>query len=130
MQPVDLIKQIYAHQARGDVDAVVANCHEDVHFFWVATQEVNPQSGGFTGREALKGQMQGLHDLFVYRSFVPVDFIAVGDRVASRAEIHMTRRSTGREFMVPTADFWTIRDGKVAELIEYYDTALIASVLG
>jgi ketosteroid isomerase-like protein len=129
MQSEDLVRQIYAFQERGEVDALVANCREDVYFFWVATQKENPQSGGFNGREALRAQMQGLHDLFVYRSLEPVDFIAAGDRVASRANVHMTQRSTGREFTVHIADFWTIRDGKVAELIEYYDTALIASLL-
>jgi ketosteroid isomerase-like protein len=28
-----------------------------------------------------------------------------------------------------TADFWTIRDGKIIAMVEYYDTALAASVL-
>ncbi|TKB75849.1 MAG: nuclear transport factor 2 family protein, partial [Mesorhizobium sp.] len=25
--------------------------------------------------------------------------------------------------------FWTVRDGKIIELVEYYDTALAASVI-
>jgi hypothetical protein len=70
-----------------------------------------------------------MHDLFIYRSFSPVDFIADGDRVASRSEIRLTRRTTGQEFMIPAADFWTIRDGRIAELIEYCDTALIARMI-
>ncbi|WP_348640713.1 hypothetical protein [Mesorhizobium sp. AA22] len=41
----------------------------------------------------------------------------------------MTRRTTGEEFVMCTADFWTLRDGKIIEMVEYYDTALAASVI-
>jgi uncharacterized protein len=129
MQTVDMVRTIYAHQSAGEVDRVLAFCHDDVRFLWVASQPANPHAGTFRGREDLRTQLTGLHELFVYRSFEPVDFIAQGDRVASRAQVHMTRRSNGREFTVPLADFWTFRDGKVAELIEYYDTALIAEMV-
>ena len=27
-----------------------------------------------------------------------------------------------------TADFWTVRDGQIIGMVEYYDTALAASV--
>ena len=30
---------------------------------------------------------------------------------------------------MPTAGFWTFRDGKVVEYAEYYDTALAQSIL-
>lgn len=66
---------------------------------------------------------------FEYRSFRPVDFIHSGDRIAAQVEIHLTRRTNGQELVMRTADFWTVRDGKVVEMVEYYDTALAASVL-
>ncbi|TIV90203.1 MAG: nuclear transport factor 2 family protein, partial [Mesorhizobium sp.] len=42
--------------------------------------------------------------------------------------IHMTRRTTGEELIMRTANFWTVRDGEIIEMVEYYDTALAASV--
>jgi len=129
MQPVELIKEICARHSAHDVDGALALCHDDVSFLWVATTAANPHSGTFSGREAFKAQLNGLHEAFEYNAYRPVDFVASGDRVASRAEIDLTHRASGRRFTVPVADFWTIRDGKVTELIEYYDTALIADVL-
>jgi uncharacterized protein len=41
----------------------------------------------------------------------------------------MRRRTSGIEFRMEVADFWTVRDGKAVELVEFYDTALAAQVL-
>ncbi len=129
MNSIALVNELYAHHALGDVDSAVADCVEDFHFLLVASPELTPYSGSFRGRVAFRDQLRKMHDLFIYRSFSPVDFIADGDRVASRSEIRLTRRTTGQEFMIPAADFWTIRDGRIAELIEYCDTALIARMI-
>jgi ketosteroid isomerase-like protein len=95
----------------------------------MATPVDTPHAGRFSGKAAFGEQLRVLHEMFEYRKFDPVDFLESGDRVAVRTEIHLTRRSTGNEFIVPAADFWTIRDGKVVELIEYYDTALVSRML-
>jgi ketosteroid isomerase-like protein len=58
-----------------------------------------------------------------------VEIIDGGDKIAAQVEIHLTRKTTGQQLVMRTADFWTIRDGKVTEMVEYYDTALAASVL-
>ena len=66
---------------------------------------------------------------FEYRSFVPVEIIDGGEKIAAQVEIHLTRKTTGQKLVMRTANFWTVRDGKIVEMVEYYDTALAASVI-
>ncbi|WP_287093978.1 nuclear transport factor 2 family protein [Mesorhizobium sp.] len=81
------------------------------------------------GKQEFLARLLALDDDFEYLRFIPVEIIDGGDKVAAEVEIHMTRRTTGEEFVMRTADFWTLRDGKIIEMVEYYDTALAASVI-
>jgi ketosteroid isomerase-like protein len=129
MRNVELIRKVYRDHAAGGVDAALEHCADDVRFIWMATPIDTPHAGRFSGKAEFGQQLRSLHAAFEYRKFDPIDFVDAGDRVAVRTEVHLTRRTTGQEFSVPVADFWTIRDGKVVELIEYYDTALVARML-
>ncbi|RUW78234.1 nuclear transport factor 2 family protein, partial [Mesorhizobium sp. M2A.F.Ca.ET.067.02.1.1] len=80
------------------------------------------------GKQEFLSRLLALDDDFEYRHFVPVEIIDGGDKVAAQVEIHMTRRTTGEELIMRTANFWTVRDGEIIEMVEYYDTALAASV--
>ncbi len=129
MQPVDLIKQLYADYARGDIDAVLEHCADEIAFIFTADSQTAACSGAALGKDAFRERAASLHGHFEYLAFKPIDFIAEGDRVAVRTELTMKRRTSGREFVMRVADFWTVRSGKAVELIEYYDTALAADVL-
>ena len=111
MGGVDVVKSLYDAYAKRDIKGALDHCADDVVFRWVAEPEMS------------------LDNDFEYRSFRPLDYIHSGDRVAVQVEIHLTRRTNGQELVMRTADFWTVRDGKVVEMVEYYDTALAASVL-
>ena len=86
-------------------------------------------SGPALGKAAFRTQLEALDKRFVYQAYTPIETIAEGDKVAVRAVIRMTQRDGGREFLMQVADFWTVRDGKLAALVEYYDTALAAQVV-
>lgn len=129
MQPAELIREVYVRHAMGDVDGVLSLCRDDIGFWWAGIHGVDPHAGTQRGREPFKALLEDLHETFHYHALEPVDLIVQGDRAASRAQARMTHRASRRRFTVPIADFWTIRDGQVCELIHYFDTALIADVL-
>ena len=128
MHGVDVVKNVYDAYAKRDIVGAMAHCSDDVVFRWVAEPEA-PYIGTGNGKHEFLARLVALDRDFEYRRFVPVDIVDGGDKIAAQVEIHLTRRTTGRELVMRTADFWTIRDGKVIEMVEYYDTALAASVL-
>ncbi|TIP53237.1 MAG: nuclear transport factor 2 family protein, partial [Mesorhizobium sp.] len=118
----------YKAYADRDIEGALSRCAEDVVFRWIADPRQSRHAGTAHGKQEFLSRLLALDDDFEYRHFVPVEIIDGGDKVAAQVEIHMTRRTTGEEFIMRTANFWTIRDGEIIEMVEYYDTALAASV--
>ena len=128
MRGVDIVKSLYDAYAKRDIAGTLAHCSDDVVFRWVAEPEA-PFIRAGNGKQEFLARLMSLDNDFEYRSFVPVEIIDGGDKIAAQVEIHLTRKTTGQELVMRTADFWTIRDGKVIGMVEYYDTALAASVV-
>lgn len=129
MQPKDLIDKLYADYARGDIDAVLEHCDHSFTFYFVADQRFSKYAGASIDKHGFRERSAALHGDFEYVGFERIDTIADGERVAVRNELRMKRRTTGVELVLEVADFWTVRDGKAVELVEYYDTALVADAL-
>jgi uncharacterized protein len=129
MEPKDLIDQIYADFSRGDIDAVLENCDHRISFVMVADPKFSKYAGAAIDKQGFRDRAASLHEDFEYLGIDQIDTIAEGDRVVVRNEVHLKRRTTGADFTMEVADFWTIRDGKAVELVSFYDTALFARML-
>ncbi|WP_421916690.1 nuclear transport factor 2 family protein [Mesorhizobium sp.] len=127
MRGVEIIKNLYDAYAKRDIVGTLAHCSDDVVFRWVAEPHA-PYIATGNGKQEFLARLMSLDSDFEFRSYVPIDIVDGGDKIAAQVEIHLTRKTTGQELVMRTADFWTIRDGKVIEMAEYYDTALAASV--
>jgi ketosteroid isomerase-like protein len=125
----DVIRQLYDAYAKRDIEGALAHCSDDVDFHWIAEPAQTQYAGYCKGKQAFLDRLLALDKDFEYRKFIPVDWVENGDRVAVQVEIHLTRRTTGQELVMRTADFWTVEDGRAVKMIEYYDTALANSVL-
>ncbi|TIU83351.1 MAG: nuclear transport factor 2 family protein [Mesorhizobium sp.] len=128
MRAVDIVSNLYKAYADRDIEGALSRCAEDVVFRWIADPRQSRHAGTAHGKQEFLSRLLALDDDFEYRHFVPVEIIDGGDKVAAQVEIHMTRRTTGEELIMRTANFWTVRDGEIIEMVEYYDTALAASV--
>ena len=129
MRAVDIVTKLYDAYAGRDIEGALANCADNVVFRWIADPRQSRYAGTAHGKQEFLSRLLALDDDFEYRHFVPVEIVDGGDKVAAQVEIHMTRRTTGEEFIMRTANFWTVRDGQIVEMVEYYDTALAAAVI-
>jgi uncharacterized protein len=129
MRGVDVVMNVYQAYAKRDIEGTLADCADDVVFRWIADPRLARHAGTAHGKQEFLTRLLALDDDFEYRQLIPVDIVDGGDKVAVQVELHMTRRTTGKEFVMRTADFWTVRDGQIVEMVEYYDTALAASVI-
>ncbi|CAN7653407.1 nuclear transport factor 2 family protein [Mesorhizobium caraganae] len=129
MRGADVVRNLYDAYAKRDIEGALVDCANDIVFRWIADPAQSRYAGVAKGKQEFLARLLALDDDFEYRSFIPVEIIEEGDKVAAQVEIHMTRRTTGEEFVMRTADFWTLRDGKIIGMVEYYDTALAAAVI-
>ncbi|NCF23816.1 MAG: nuclear transport factor 2 family protein [Gammaproteobacteria bacterium] len=123
-----IVLDFYDAGARGDMDACFALLADDITWTNIGTTKF---SGTYAGKQALVEQL--LEPLFGQLKAGIASAIerltAEGDVVvaqtAGTAETH-----DGRPYNNTYCQVIRIRDGKIAEVKEYFDTALVDAVFG
>lgn len=123
MQTRDVINRIYQLYSAGDLAGAFGSMHEDVCYRWNANTDLARFAGTCASRAEMAGRLEELLTVWEPEAFEPTDPIVEGDRAASRVRIRYRHRTTGKVLESELAHFWTLRDGRVAELVEFYDTA-------
>jgi uncharacterized protein len=121
-----VIEGFYTAVAAGDMEAVVATFADDVE---VEVMGRSPISGRHVGRDAFLANAMGpvveaLDPDTVELAATWEIFAADGDRVVAR----MTGRAAnkaGKRYDNSYCQLFRIRDGQIAEMYEYLDTALL-----
>ncbi|MBA3446199.1 MAG: nuclear transport factor 2 family protein [Pseudaminobacter sp.] len=128
MTPLETIQNVYKAYGAGDIEGALSYCADDVCFRWVAEPELMAYAGECNGKAAFLERLNALHKDYEYHSFRPIEIIDGGDRLAAQVEMELTRRDNGKKFVLHAAEFWTVRNGAVTHMVEYYDTAKIAEM--
>jgi ketosteroid isomerase-like protein len=124
-----LVQQIYTDSANRSGTTFLDNIADDVT--WAVTGEYS-WSGKFRGREAINNGLMGhLRSLLASgrpRSLA-FNFIAEGDYVVVEARGDNVTKS-GERYDNQYCMVWRIENGKIKEIKEYCDSALVERVLG
>jgi len=123
-----LIEQGYAARQKGDVEAILALFHPDGRFHLMGAAQFTPVCGLAAGQDALRAAMGGLVAGFAFLQRDIVSLLIDGEQAAVHS--HVTLRAVASDKTVTTdiLDLWKFRDGKILELVEFADTALINSL--
>jgi len=123
-----IVLDFYDAGARGDMDACFALLADDITWTNIGTTKF---SGTYAGKQALVEQLLGplFGQLKAGIASAIERLTAEGDVVvaqtAGTAETH-----DGRPYNNTYCQVIRIRDGKIAEVKEYFDTALVDAVFG
>jgi ketosteroid isomerase-like protein len=120
-----IIEGAYAARGKGDVAGVMAHFHTDASFELVGDTKLLSVAGASRGHTNLVQTMTQLSEAFEFLKRDYISFLVDGDRAAvhSRVTIHFVPKD--HTFTTEILDLFKIRDGKVIELVEFADTALI-----
>ena len=111
-------KRIYEARNRGDVDAVLAECHPDV--IWhphLATLGGRP----IEGHEGVRAYMASLQEDWVGFRHEPEEFFDAGDKVVAFLHTYARGRGSGVDVEVPVGHVLTFEDGKCTGYVSYHD---------
>lgn len=123
-----LIQQVYLDSANRSGTTFADHLADDV--CWIVTGQYS-WSGTFQGRDAvLNGLMGHFRSLFDVRPrTVAYNFIAEGDTVVVEAKGDNVTR-TGRRYDNDYCMVWRVENGRIKQIKEYCDSALVEGVLG
>jgi ketosteroid isomerase-like protein len=122
---LEVIKAAYAAFSRGDIDAVVNACADDVEWDAAGPAEV-PQAGLFRGKSGVADFFRILADAEEPQFLETEAFVAQGERVLVLGHYSARVRSTGHTAQADFVHSFVMRDGKVVKYRQYYDTARYA----
>jgi ketosteroid isomerase-like protein len=126
-QNVQIVEDVYAAFARGDVAAVLAAMTDDVEWH---EAEGMPYGGVYRGGDAVAQNVLGpiTTDILDF-AVTPAEMIASGDTVAVVVRYTGTGKNTGEELDLQVVHIWNVRDGKIERFRQFADTAKFLEVV-
>jgi ketosteroid isomerase-like protein len=131
---VKLIQQMFAAFGRGDIPTVLGLVAEDSDWQSPVTRAVSaeiPWARLRQGRNEVADFFRELNEQIQIERMEPWTYTAQGDRVVVEGTNRGTVRATVRSYQHDWVMVFTLRQGKIARMRHYYDTAdLLAAIRG
>jgi uncharacterized protein len=127
----EILREAYARwnsTRGGSVEYWLNLMSEDVQIRSVATELrtlAYPEMS--RGKPNARAYLEGLLANWEMLEFVTKEFIAQGDRVVALSSIVFRNKATGKIVESEKADIFKFQDGKIIDLLEFFDTARTAS---
>jgi ketosteroid isomerase-like protein len=126
-QTKEMIRELYAAFAGGNVEAVLNAVTDDVNWY---TPGGAPYSGHHMGRDAVRRYFAELDHAVRLDEFDVDEVLEDGDRVVVLGRERATVKETGRDFSTRFAHVVRLRKGKIADVAVFADTHAAASAFG
>ncbi len=108
--------------ASGNIEGALACCSDDVDFVANAPIDILPHLGHRHGKAEVREMWKTVHARYSsLRYEVPI-IIAEGDTVAANLRAFFRKRSNNRIVQFDIAVFYTLRDGRIAQIREVMDS--------
>ena len=124
---VKLIQSIYEAFGRGDAPFIASKVRGDARWDFNVTHSDVPWHVPVTG----PGEVPSFLGAFVQNvdleAFEPRQFVAMGDEVIAHIRIAYAVKKTGKRVDEEQLHWWTVRDGKIARLRHFEDTAQVVA---
>jgi ketosteroid isomerase-like protein len=106
----------------GDVEGALGWCGDDVSFVANAPVDILPHMGSHHGKAEVRKMWETVHARYsAMRHEVPI-VVADGDKVAILIRLYFRKRSNDRIVQFDLAAFYTLREGRIAEIREIMDS--------
>ena len=106
----------------GDIEGALAHCSDDVDFLANAPIDILPHMGHRRGKAEVRQMWQTIHARYSSMRYELPIVVAEGDKVAAIIRVFFRKRSNDRIVQFDLAAFYTLRDGRIAEIREIIDT--------
>lgn len=124
-----LIRDAYEARHRGDLDTLMQCFHPDCRYRMAGTGDAGPVSVEPDGLEAVRQQMAGFIETFVFDNVETLAMTVDGDKATLYWRAEVTCVPTGRTAPFEIMDLFTIADGKLLSVTQFTDTAGVARLI-
>ena len=108
--------------AAGDIEVALGHCTDDVDFLTHAPIDILPHMGPRRGKAGMREMWKTVQDRYSSIRYEAPIVIAEGEKVAAYLRAFFTKRSNARVVQFDVAIFYTLRDGRIAQIREIIDS--------
>ncbi|QOZ55046.1 nuclear transport factor 2 family protein [Bradyrhizobium sp. CCBAU 53338] len=126
---LDVIRRAYAARGDGDVKGLVAAFHPEGSFNLIGDKGALHLTGNVQGHQPLLAAFGQFIEHFTFEKREILTELVEGNCAAIRSRLDIRYRPSGKVFSTEVLDLFKFQDGKIVELVEYADTALIKAVV-
>lgn len=124
-----LVNSAYDARGKGDVDGVMAGFHHAGIFELAAEKKTFELAGAIEGHSNIREAMTQFSATFEFVEREVLSMIVEGDSASVRSRLKVRFVPKNETFTTEVVDLFRFKDGKIAELVEYADTALINKMM-
>jgi ketosteroid isomerase-like protein len=106
----------------GDIEGALSRCSDDVDFVANAPVDILPHLGHRHGKAEVREMWQTIHARYSSMRYEVPIIVAEGDKVAAHIRVFFRKRSNDRIVQFDIAVFYTLRDGRIAQIREIMDS--------
>jgi ketosteroid isomerase-like protein len=123
-----LVEQAYADRGSGNIEGLMSAFHADAVFELAGDKKVLALAGAVRSHPNVREAMTGFIGAFEFIKRDIISFIAEGDRAAVHSRLTIRFAPKDMTFTTELTDLFKFQDGKVIELVEFADTALMKEI--
>jgi ketosteroid isomerase-like protein len=127
MTNIETIQALYAAFGRGDVPAILSSFAPDAVISFEGASKDVPWHGPWRGHGEIQRFFGVLAEEVEFEIFEPQRFTASPEAVAVHLHLRYQVRRTGKRVDARQIHWWTMRDGKVAAIAHFEDTAQVVA---
>ena len=128
MTNVDLVKEVYANLAKGNVPAVLASFNAAIEWKECKGMPFVKGDGIFIGPEAVVTNVFMNLPVVIDGFNISVsEIFGAGDKVVMVGYYQGTNKATGNAFKANATHVWTVKNEKLSHFFQAVDTATIMS---
>jgi ketosteroid isomerase-like protein len=126
---LELIREAYAARGRGDLEGLMTAFHPEAVFTLVGDKKSLQVAGSAQGHHGLRETLGGFIATFKFVERQILSELVEADRAAVHSRLIVRYNPTDTQRTTECLDLLKIQDGKIIELIEFADTALIRDMM-
>jgi ketosteroid isomerase-like protein len=106
----------------GDIEGALSRCSDDIDFVANAPVDILPHLGHRRGKAEVREMWKTIHARYSSMRYEEPIIVAEGDKVAVHIRVFFRKRSNDRIVQFDIAVFYTLRDGRIAQIREIMDS--------
>ena len=106
----------------GDVEGALARCSDDIDFVANAPVDILPHLGHRHGKAEVGEMWRTIHARYSSMRYEVPMIVAEANKVAANIRVFFRKSSNNRTVQFDIAAFYTLRDGRIAQIREIIDT--------